>query len=374
MDTELSEDQDFFRTTTSKFLDAEAPMSRVRELVDDPAGFDRAVWNQGAELGWFALLVPEQYGGGSISGRGFCDLAIVAEELGRRLFPGPVLPSNLVANAIASRGSAEQRAEHLPAIVAGETIATWAFAEPNDRWDTAGVTLRAARDGDAFVVTGSKEPVQDAQTADLLLVTARTPGGLTQFLVPSRTRGVSVEPLQSLDLTRRFANVAFDHVTVPASSVVGDADHAIDDVERLLDLAVVLQCAESVGGADRMFEFTLEYAQERKAFGRAIGGFQAIKHRFADMLGWLESSKAATAAAVRAIQHDVDAAEMASVAKSYVGDRAPRIARDCLQVHGGIGFTWEHDLHLYLRRIESNRALYGSPEQHLDRLAGIIGV
>jgi alkylation response protein AidB-like acyl-CoA dehydrogenase len=374
MDTELSDDQDFFRETTRKFLDAESPLSRVRALIDDPAGFDPAVWAQGAELGWFALLVPEEYGGGSISGDGVCDLALVAEELGRLVTPGPVLPTNLVAHAIASRGSAEQRGDHLSSLAAGETIATWAFAEPNDRWDVAGVTLEAARDGDAFRLTGVKTTVQDAQAADVLLVTARTSGGLTQFLVPTDTEGVSIEPLQSLDLARRFADVRFDDVMLPAATVVGAVDDAVDDVERLLNLAVALQCAESVGAADRTFEFTLEYAQDRKAFGRPIGGFQAIKHRFADMVCWLESAKAVTVAAVNAVQHDIDATETTSIAKSYVGAHTPRIARDCLQVHGGIGYTWEHDLHLYLRRIESNRALYGSPEQHLDRLADVIGL
>ncbi len=374
MDLELSDDQEFFRETTRKFLDAEAPLTKVRSLIDDPIGFDRTAWSQGAELGWFSLLVPEADGGGSVSGDGVVDLAIVAEELGRLVFPGPVLPTNLVAAAIASRGSDAQRAEHLPAIVAGETVATWAFAERNDRWDADGIALDAARDGDAFRLSGTKTTVQDAHVADLFLVTARTAGGLSQFLVPADTDGVIIEPLQSLDLARRFADVRFDGVAVPASALVGDADVAIDDVERLCNLAVALQCAESVGAADRTFEFTLAYARDRKAFGRPIGGFQAIKHRFADMLGWLESSKAASSAAVHAVQHDVDADEMTSVAKSYVGARLPQLALDCLQVHGGIGYTWEHDLHLYLRRLESNRALYGSPEQHLDRIADLLGV
>jgi alkylation response protein AidB-like acyl-CoA dehydrogenase len=371
---ERHDDRAFLAETTRRFLQAEAPLTRVRELVDDPDGFDHAAWSQGAELGWFGLLVPQEHGGGSVSGEGVSDLAAIVEELGRMVFPGPVVPVNLVAAAVASRGSAAQRGELLPSIVAGQTIATWAFAERNDGWDSERVALEATRDGDAYRLTGTKTTVQDAHAAHVLLVTARTDGGLTQFLVPRAAAGVTIEPLQSLDLARRFADVHLHRVVVPVSSVVGEVDAAIDDVDGLVNLAIALQCAESVGAADRTFELTLEYAQTRKAFGRPIGGFQAIKHRFADMVGWLESAKAATAAAVQAVQHDVDAAEMTSIAKSYVGTSTPRIARDCLQVHGGIGYTWEHDLHLYLRRLESNRALYGSPEQHLDRLGGIIGL
>jgi alkylation response protein AidB-like acyl-CoA dehydrogenase len=236
------------------------------------------------------------------------------------------------------------------------------------------VTLEATRDGDNFTLTGTKTTVQDAHVAHVLLVTARTGVGLTQFLVPTSTAGLTVEPLESLDLARRFADVHFERVTVPASSVVGVADGAVDDVERLFDLAVTLQCAESVGAADRAFEFALEYARDRKAFGRPIGGSRpsSIASPTCSVARELEGRHRRRRAG--AVQHDTDAAEMTSIAKSYVGAHAPRLARDCLQVHGGIGYTWEHDLHLYLRRIESNRALYGSPEQHLDRLAQIIGL
>jgi alkylation response protein AidB-like acyl-CoA dehydrogenase len=374
MDTGLSDDQEFFRETTSKFLEAESPLTRVRGLIGDPTGFDRDTWTRGAELGWYSMLVPEEYGGGNVSGAGVADLAIIVEEMGRLLYPGPVVPTNLVALAITEFGTPEQQQEHLGSIVAGETIATWALVEEHDRWEPGPVAVRAVPDGDGFVLHGTKAPIQDAHVADLFLVTARSEGGFTHFLVPASAEGLTITPMESLDLTRRFAQVRFDNVAVPASSIVGVVDEAIDDIERLLELALALQCAESVGVADCTFQFTLAYAQDRKAFGRAIGGFQAIKHRFADMLGWLESAKAVSVAAVQSVQRDVDASEMTSVAKAYVGTHLPQLARDCLQIHGGIGYTWEHDLHLYLRRLESNRALYGSPEQHLDRLAAIIGL
>ncbi|MGE0877677.1 MAG: acyl-CoA dehydrogenase family protein [Acidimicrobiia bacterium] len=374
MDLELSEDQEFFRDTTHKFLWAGAPIQTVRSLIDDPTGFDRAAWAQGAELGWFSMLVPEESGGGSVSGEGVCDLAIVMEELGRAVFPGPVLPTNLAAFAIARSGTAEQKDAYLGSIVAGETIGTWAFAEANDAWNGDGVTLSATADGDGFVLNGVKRPVQDAHVADIAVVTARTGGGLTQFIVPSGTAGVTLKPLKALDLARRFSEMRFDGVRLPASAVLGTVDGAGDDANAQRNVAIALQCAESVGVIDRCYEFTLEYMFARKAFGRPIGSFQALKHRLADMLLWLESAKAISVVASKAVQHGVDADENASLAQAYIGDRGPVIVRECLQLHGGIGYTWEHDLHFYMRRVESNAAMYGAPRQHLSRLADLVGV
>jgi alkylation response protein AidB-like acyl-CoA dehydrogenase len=182
-----------------------------------------------------------------------------------------------------------------------------------------------------------------------------------------------VTPLQSLDLARRFARVTFDGVAVPSSAVVGQVDEASAAIERQLALAVALQCAETIGSTDRAFEMTLAYAKDRKSFGRPIGSYQALKHRLADMLLWLESSKAVTVAAVKAVQFDVNASTSASLAKSYVADRCPVIVRECLQMHGGIGFTWEHDLHFFLRRVESNAAIYGGVDYHRDRLVPVVG-
>lgn len=374
MDLDLSEDQELFRSVIRKFLDAEVPTSRVRELMEVPAGYDPSAWSKGAELGWFSMLVPEEIGGGSISGEGVPDLAIVAEELGRSLFPGPVLATNVVAAAIAKGGSSEQRAKWLPAIAGGETVASWALAEPSDRWGPSGMNTLAQPESGGYILDGMKTAVEYATAANLLLVSARTVDGFIQLLVPPSARGVTVVPLQGLDLTRRFAEVRFDGTRVPSAYVLGTPDRGRDDLERLLNLAIALQCAETVGAVNRTFEFTLAYAKDRKAFGRPIGSFQAIKHRFADMALWLESSNAAATAAIAAIQHEEQASEATSVAKSYIGQRSVEIVRDCLQIHGGIGFTWEHDIHLYLRRVESNRALYGSPEQHLDRVSELVGI
>jgi alkylation response protein AidB-like acyl-CoA dehydrogenase len=373
VDLDLTDDQDLFLDTTRKFLTASWPVSAVRRLIDDPVGFDRDVWATGAELGWTSLLVPEAHGGGTISGQGVADLAIVAEELGRFVFAGPVLPANVVAFSLARWGSDDLAKMHLPALAAGTEMAAWATAEGNDRWGADDVALTATPSGDGYRLDGLKSPVQDAHVADQLLVTARTPGGITQFLLPAATAGLTIIPLKGLDLARRFAQVTFAGVQVPSSAVVGAVDQAADAVEKQLALAVTLQCCETVGTTDRAFEMTLSYVKDRKAFGRPIGSYQALKHRLADMLLWLESSKAAAAAAAQAVEFDINASQAASLAKAYIGDRCPVIVRECLQMHGGIGFTWEHDLHFFMRRVDSNAAIYGTPDYHRDRLAGAVG-
>jgi alkylation response protein AidB-like acyl-CoA dehydrogenase len=374
VDLDLSDDQEMFRATTRKFLEQVAPMARVRELWSSDEGFDRSAWAQAAELGWFAAFADEGDGGGSVSGRPLADASIVVEEAGRALFAGPVIPTNIVVGAIAGHGSEAQRAAHLPGLIGGETTAAWAFAENGDRWDGASIELRAKRHGDGFRLSGSKSCVQDAATADLVLVSAVAEEGLAQFLVPAGAAGMAVQPLVALDGGRRFADVRFDDVVVPASGLVGQLGGAAEAIERQRDVAIVLTCAETVGAVDRCFEMTLEYARMRKAFGRPIGSYQALKHRFADMLLWLEGSKAITVAAAEAADLDVDRAQVASVAKSYVCDRAQAIVRDCLQIHGGIGYTWEYDLHLFLRRVDSNAALYGGVAVHEDRLAALVGL
>ena len=375
MDLDLSDDQRLFQETTRRFLEKALPMARVREVIESDDGFDRDVWAQGAELGWFSLLVPERHGGGSVSGSPLSDACIVAEEAGRSMLPGPFIPTNIVAAAIGSDGSDAQRDAYLPGLIGGEVSASWGLAEANDLWDGAGVELRADVDPNGgFLLSGTKVAVQDAAEADVLLIAARSPGGLTQFLVPSRTPGVEISPLQSMDLARSFATVAFRDVSLPGSAVLGEVGGASDSIERLGDLAAVLVCAETVGAVDRLYEMTLEYALARKAFGRSIGSFQAIKHRLADMLVWLESAKAITVAAAHAVDLDIDRPGTVSVAKSYVSERSQAIVRDCLQIHGGIGYTWEYDLHLFFRRVDSNAVLYGDVNHHQDRLAALIGL
>ncbi|HEX4530792.1 MAG TPA: acyl-CoA dehydrogenase family protein [Acidimicrobiia bacterium] len=375
MELELQDDQELFVETTRRFLEAESPLTRVRDLYEDPVGFDRDYWRRGAELGWATMLVPEELGGGSVSGAGLLDLELVAEEMGRTVAPGPLLPVNVVADTLARSGRPDQQEAELAGLVSGERIATWAFAEPSSRWDAGGVALGASERDGAWVLSGTKSYVQDAAVADEWLVTARTGDSLTQFLVAAGTPGVTVAPLQSLDMTRRFGDVVFDGATVDGSAVVGRVGDAAADVERQLQVALTVQNAETVGAVNRVYEFTLEYAQDRMAFGRPIGSYQALKHRFADMKMWLEACNATATASARAVQAGADdAPKLVSTAKAYIGDRAPAIVQDCVQLHGGIGVTWEHDLHLYLRRVAQNAALYGSARDHRLRVATLLGV
>jgi len=376
MNPELSDDQQLFLDTTQRFLEQETPLTAVRALADDPTGFDRRWWKRGAELGWTSVLVPEALGGGSVSGEGVADLVLVAETMGRLVSPGPLLPVAVVASAVAARGSAAQQGAVLPGLLSGDTVAAWAFAEPGGGWDADGVRLRAEPSaGGGFVLHGEKAYVEAGAQADVMLVTARTGDGLIQLLVDPATPGVTVTPVPALDLVRRFASVSFDHAAVPGGAVLGEAAGAGDDVERQLQLALVMQCAEMVGATERVFELTVAWAFDRYSFGRPLASYQALKHRFADMKVWLEGCHAtATAAAVAVAGRAADAGELARVAKAYIGDRAPEIVQDCVQLHGGIGVTWEHDLHLYLRRVTLDRALYGSPDDHLQHIAVGLGM
>jgi alkylation response protein AidB-like acyl-CoA dehydrogenase len=375
MDLELSADQELFVETTRRFLEAECPIVEVRRLHDLNVSFEPRYWQSGAELGWTAALIPEEHGGGSISGDGLLDLVLVAEEMGRMASPGPLLAVNVVADAITRSGSATQQAEVLPSLAAGETIATWGFAEPNGTWDAAGVELTATQRREDWVLDGIKTFVAEAASADWLLVTARTGDGLTQFMVPKHTSGMTITELGSLDFSRHFGKVSFDGATVPSEAVLGEVGGAGPQVERQLQVALVLQNAETIGATGRVLDFTIEYAKDRIAFGRPIGSYQALKHRFADMATWVEACHATATASARAVQlGSTDAPELVSIAKSYLADRCPAIVQDCVQLHGGIGVTWDHDLHLYLRRVAQNAPLYGSVAQHRERLAVLIGM
>ncbi len=362
VELELTEDQAFFLATTRKFLAAEASIAVVRALEHDPAGFSDVFWRQGAELGWTSLLVPEADGGGSVSGHGLLDLVLVAEEMGRRVAPGPLSPVNVVASAVARRGTAAQKDAVLPGLLGGQAVAAW----------TGPGLVDAEVDpaGDGYRLTGLAAPVEAGAQATHLLVGAQTPAGPTLVLVDPALDGIRVTPLDGLDLVRRYAEVAFAGALVPAAAVVGVAGGAAGEIERLWQTACVLQCAETVGAADHVFEMTLEYLGDRYSFGRPLSSYQALKHRVADDKMWLEACHAISTAAARAVATGAaDAAESVSAAKAWIGPHATELVQDCVQLHGGIGVTWEHDLHLYLRRATVNRLTYGTPEQHAERIA-----
>ncbi|PXW33704.1 UNVERIFIED_CONTAM: alkylation response protein AidB-like acyl-CoA dehydrogenase [Williamsia faeni] len=368
---ELTDDQEFFRDTTDRFLSAKVPVAELRRLRDDPIGYPSDYWRQGAELGWTSLLVDESHGGGSISGSGLADLTLVAFEFGRHAAPGPLLPTNVVASLLNTHGSAEHDAV-LEELLAGTATAAWALARPNPKSLLAVPAVEITIDGDEVVVHGTKRPVEAAASADYLLVVGRTGEGLSQVLVPRSTAGVTVKPLQSVDLTRRYAAVDFDNVRLPLSALVGEPGQARADVTRGCELAIVISLAESVGAMQSAFDMTLEWAFDRYSFGRALASYQEIKHRFADMKMWLEASHAAADAAAAAVAAQTpNSAEVVSAAKAYIGHYGEELMQDCVQIHGGIGVTFEHDLHLFSRRASANRSTFGTPADHRQRLADI---
>lgn len=365
MQLDLTEDQVLFHETTARFVDVELPLSATRGLHDAPTGFDRSWLQKAAGLGWFAMLVPEALGGGSVSDQGLLDLCLVADVLGRQVQPAPVVPMNVVARALADQGSDRLQREVLPAIVGAEIVATWAFGDGSGGWDDGrGVTATAS--GGNVVLAGSRAYVQDLPGCDVVLVTATLDEEPIQVLVPLDSDGVTVRPLDALDLSRRFAHLDLDGVAVPQDAVLHGGTQQLDEQLRV---AVVLNLAETVGAMDRLFEMTVSYAKDRIAFGRPIGSFQAVKHILADQALFLETSKAGAVAAAKAVAaNDADAAEVASMAAAYIGDQSHELAQECLQVHGGIGYTWEHDLHLLMRRIQTNASLYGEPAWHRERI------
>lgn len=370
MEVTLTDDQEFFRDTTHRFLSSECPLTTVRALADDPAGFDDAYWTQGAELGWTSMLVAEDDGGGSVSGDGAVDLTLIADAFGTWVSPGPLLPANVVAAAVSRRGTDAQKQALLPGLLDGSLVAAWC----GDDAVLGSGSIRARTDGDQIVLDGSCSPVEAAGQSQHLLVTASAENGLVQVLVPVGADGLTVTPLHSLDLVRRFARVDLDSVRVPASAMLGAPDTAAADAERQLQFALVVQTAEMVGAAQRTFDFTLEWAFDRYSFGRPLASYQELKHRFADMKMWLEASHALAAALAREVASgDARARETASAAKAYLGHHLAALAQDCVQLHGGIGLTSEHDIHLYLRRITVGRSTYGTPSQHRHRLGVMAG-
>jgi alkylation response protein AidB-like acyl-CoA dehydrogenase len=370
---ELTSEQRMLRDVSRQLVGARCPISRVRELDDQTGGtVDRALWRECASLGWSALLIDEQYGGGSASDNGLVDLAVIAEELGRSLHPSPFQAVNIAAVALSSFGSAAQRERFLPGIASGDLILTWAFAEPRAAWSARSVALEALATPDGFVLNGRKTCVQDAASADWLIVSAMTPDGLTQFLVAKDHPGVTIEALIALDLSNRLYQVDLTDVVLGHESLIGASGNGGPCIDRMLQVALVLQCADSNGATDAALDLTVQYAKDRVAFGRAIGSYQALKHRMAMHKVRLEGSFAIASYAAEAVgEQRSDASAAAHIAKAYVGTSNSPIVHDCIQLHGGIAMTWDYDLHLLVRRVLSNEMLYGPPKHHYSVLADL---
>jgi alkylation response protein AidB-like acyl-CoA dehydrogenase len=354
-----------FASTSDAFLQKETSLRKVRDLHASGVSFDSAWWQRAADLGWTGLLVPEELGGGSVSGDGLADLASVAEQMGKTVAPGPLYPVSVVLAGLVDSAEYAQHAGTIESLIAGMTVASWAVYEPGQGWAPAQPAVTATLTDSGYRIDGVKDRVEAAAQSDVLLVVACADGQIAQFLVPTNASGVRVEPQDSIDFVKHYARVHFDGAVVEPTAIVGGAGQAGALIDRQSQIAQVLQCAEVVGILQTVFDFTVRWAFDRHTFGRPLASYQALKHRFADMLMWLEACRATTAAAVADVgARSPQAGLSASIAKSYVGEKSGQMLQDCVQLHGGIGVTWEHDLHLYLRRAALYRSMFGTPEEH----------
>ncbi|WP_018501582.1 acyl-CoA dehydrogenase family protein [Parafrankia discariae] len=363
----FSDEQEELRRTVRSFLEHASPESEVRRLMESDDGYDPAVWRQMAtQLGLQGLHVPEEYGG---SGFGYVELGIVLEEMGARLLCAPFLSSAVLATgALLAVDDALARKELLPGLVSGTAIGTLGLAGPTGRTEPTSPGLLASRGAGGYTLRGTRHFVLDGALADLILVTAWAEGGLSLFAVPGDAAGLTRSRLPVMDLTRKQADLTFSDTPARLIGAEGEAGPVIDQVLRL---ACVALANESTGGARAVLEQAVRHAKDRLQFGRPIGSFQAVKHKCADMLVAVEGSKSVSyhAAQVAAAGNTDRLARAASMAKAYVGEAYFAAAADNIQIHGGIGFTWEHSAHLHFKRAKTSELLFGDPVHHRGLLA-----
>ncbi|WP_460062956.1 acyl-CoA dehydrogenase family protein [Streptomyces sp. YKOK-I1] len=371
----FTEEHEALRSTLRRFLADKAPSEAIRRSMESEQGHDPALWRQMADqLGLHGMALPQEYGG---FGGGPVELGIVLEELGRVLLPSPYFATvALAGQALAASGDATAQARWLPAIADGTLTGTLALAERSGSWRLEDVTATAVRDGTGWRLSGTKMFVIDGHSAELLLVVARSDTGPALFAVAGDAAGVTRTRLETLDPTRRLARVDLDRAEAVGVGPEGDATGRL---RAVLDLAVVALAAEQVGGARACLDAAVEYAKARVQFGRPIGSFQAVKHRLADMLLRIEAARSSAyhAMATAAENAGADTGALptaAALAASYCAEAYTHAAKDNIQVHGGIGCTWEHEAHLHLKRAKSSEQLFGSPATHRGRLADLVGI
>lgn len=375
----FNEDQEALRAAARDFLTDHCTPTHIRKVMDTDAGYDAEVWRRiGTELGWASIIIPEAYGGAGLT---YVELVGLMEEMGFALLCAPFFSSVCLAgNALLLGGTEEQKQEHLPGIASGETIATLALTEAKGRWDASGIELVAKRTGSDFVLNGTKCFVIDGHTAHVLIVAARREGtggheGVSLFVVPADTAGIERRFSPTMDQTRKQAEITLRNVRVPASALLGNEGDGWSILSQTLDRAAVALSAEQVGGAQRCLDMSVQYSKERIQFGRPIGSFQAIKHKCADMMLRIESARSASYyAGWAAAENDAELPVLASLAKAYCSDAYFSCAAESVQIHGGVGFTWEYDVHLYFKRAKSSETLLGDAAYHRELVAQRIGL
>jgi alkylation response protein AidB-like acyl-CoA dehydrogenase len=368
LDFGFNEEQEMLRESARGLLEKECPSTLVRKLIDEEGGYDADLWRKMAGLGWTGLVIPEAYGGANLS---YVDLVLVLEEMGRVLLPSPFIWTTMVAEALKSDGSDAHKQALLPKIAAGELIATVAWMEPSGLWGVDGIAMTARKRGNGFTLDGVKLFVNDAHIADYLLVAARTGGkGITLFAIETQRAGLSITPLRTMDSTRRLSEVKFEGVRASAADVVGAVGDGWKTLSEIIDKGKVMIAAEMMGGAQKVLDMTVEYAKVRVQFGRPIGSFQAVQHKCANMMIDVEGAKSAVYYAAWAVSNGGgDAPLAAALAKAAASDAYRRVSADGIQLHGGIGFTWDHDMHLYFKRAKSSEFTFGDATYNRELVA-----
>lgn len=371
MEFDLSKPQKLLKDSAREFLTRNCKSKRVRELMNTETANDDELWQAMADQGWTGLVIPEEYGG---LGAGVLDLTVVCEEMGRACLPG-AFPATLFSTALIDRAaSPKQKAEYLEAIASGSLKATVAQLEETADWNLNAIKLKAMRDNGRLLVSGRKLFVPDAASADLLICVAASDSanGESPVILPVRkgANGVEIESMPSMDATRKLYKVEFNNVSVNGADVFGADGNAFGALLQATQVATVALCAEMVGGMQWVLDTTVEYAKTRHQFGRPIGSFQAVQHQCADMLLMTESARSATYYAAWAVNEGASNAGTAvSIAKAYCSDAFREVGNRGVQVHGGIGFTWEHDLQLYYKRSKASETMFGDATFHRERIA-----
>jgi alkylation response protein AidB-like acyl-CoA dehydrogenase len=379
MDIGFTEEQELLRESARRFLESECTTGFVRQRMAEPAAVTDEFWQKLADQGWLGITYPEAEGG---SGLGLVDVVVLMEEMGRAVMPGPFLSTVLLGGAaIAEAGSPTQRRQWLPQIVAGRAKAALAWTEPNLRWDAAGIGLAARETGGSFTLSGNKLFVGDAHLADIIVIAARTRDGNTMedgvslFLVPKGTAGLTITVLPTIDETRKLCEARLDNVVLPADGLLGEIHQGWAPVSRVIARATTALAAEMCGGAQQVLDMTVAYAKIRIAFGKPIGSYQGVKHQAADMLVALENAKSLTYHAAWALDQNLDEAPLAvSMAKAAASDMYRKVAGTGIQLHGGIGMTWEHDLQLYFKRAKASEVAFGDATWHRERVAQLMSI
>jgi len=370
LDFGFSEEQEMLRDAAKRFLADNCPTTYVRKMMAHETAHDTDFWKKLVELGWPGLLIPEQYGG---QGGSFLDMTVIAEEAGKALVPGPFFTAALLGAPLAIEGcSEEQKKDILPRMAKGEFIGTLALAEASGRFDADGVQLKASKSGNDYVISGEKFFVPDAHVANAMAVALRTSGsgekGVTLVIVPTNAPGVTITQLKTVDMTRRLCHVKFDNVKT--STLLGKEGEGWPILRRVLDVATAALSAEMVGTAQKALDMSVDYAKTRVQFGKPIGSFQAVKHKCVDMMVAVENARSLTYYACWTVdEKTAEASTAVPMAKAYASDMAKNVTSEAIQVHGGIGFTWEHDMHLFHRRALAGEANLGNAPVHRESVA-----